>query len=77
MSQQKDEREAFETMLLNEQLREGTIEQKLAEFGLTMEEAALVREFQDTRKLRLLPTYLRFRSKAQNYFIKYGDYFGF
>ena len=77
MSKDNGEKEVFETVLLNEQLREGTIEQKLAEFGLKMEDAALVREFQDTRKLRLLPAYLRLRSKAKNYFLKYEDYFAF
>lgn len=77
MSAQKADEETFETVLLNEQVREGTIEQKLTEFGLKVEEAALVREFQDTRKLRLLPAYFRFRSKAKSYFLKYGDYFAF
>ena len=76
MIEQKFE-EAFEAMLLNEELRKGTIEQRFAEFGLKMTEAVLVREFQDSRRIRLLLPYLRFRSKAKNYFLKYGDYFLF
>ena len=67
----------FENLLLNEQLREGTPEERLVEFGLNLEVAAKVREFQETRKMRLLFTYLRFRSRAQKYFLKYGDYFIF
>ena len=67
----------FENLLLNEQLREGTTEERLAEFGLEVEIAAKVREFQETRNLRLLPTYLRFRTRAKKYFQKYGDYFLF
>jgi hypothetical protein len=67
----------FENLLLNEQLREGTTEERLAEFDLEIEVAAKVREFQETRNLRLLPTYLRFRTRAKKYFLKYGDYFLF
>ena len=68
----------FENLLLNEQLREGTtVEERLAEFGLEVEVAAKVREFQETRNLRLLPTYLRFRTRAKKYFLKFGDYFLF
>lgn len=67
----------FENLLLNEQLREGTVEERLAEFGLEVEVAAKVREFQETRNLRLLPTYLRFRTRAKEYYLKYGDYFLF
>ena len=67
----------FENLLLNEQLREGTVEERLAEFGLEVEVAAKVREFQETRNLRLLPTYLRYRTRAKEYFLKYGDYFLF
>ena len=69
--------EPFETLLVNEQLREGTIEERLAEFGLTVDVSAKVREFQETRSLKLFPTYLRFRSRAKKYFLKYGDYFMF
>lgn len=76
MNEEKIEK-AFEAMLLNEELREGTIEQRLAEFGLKITEAVLVREFQDSRRIRLLIPYLRFRSKAKSYFLKYGDYFLF
>ena len=67
----------FENLLLNEQIREGSPEERLVEFGLNLEVASNVREFQETRKLRLLFTYLRFRSRAKRYFLKYGDYFIF
>ena len=43
----------------------------------TVDEAAKVREFQDTHDLRLLFIYLRFRGRAKRYFQKYGDYFAF
>ena len=69
--------EPFEALLLNEQLREGTIEEQFADFGLTVDEAAKVREFQDSHDLRLLFAYLRFRARAKRYFQKYGDYFAF
>ena len=77
MDKRTDEEEAFETVLLNEQLREGTIEERLAEFGLNAESAGLVREYQGAPSLRLLAAYLRHRGKAQRYFKKYGDYFVF
>ena len=72
-----ESQEPFEALLLNEQLREGTIEEQFADFGLTVDEAAKVREFQDTHDLRLLFIYLRFRGRAKRYFQKYGDYFAF
>ena len=77
MDNRSAEAEAFEAVLLNEQLREGTIEERLAEFGLNAESAGLVREYQSAPNLRLLPGYLRHRGKAQRYFQKYGDYFVF
>ena len=76
MKQEHSDR-PFENLLLNEQLRAGTPEERLVEFGLNLEVAAKVREFQETHKLRLLFTYLRFRSRAKKYFLKYGDYFIF
>ena len=48
MDRDEDIDNGFEAMLLNEQLSEGTIEQRLAEFGLSIEEALLVRQFQET-----------------------------
>ena len=72
-----EQREPFETVLLNEQVKDGTIEEKLAEFGLSVEEAVLVREFQENFSLRLLLKYLRFRGKAKRYHEKHGDYFAF
>jgi hypothetical protein len=72
-----EQREPFETVLLNEQLKDGIIEEKLSEFGLSVEEAASVREFQGKFSLRLLPKYLRLRGKAKRYFQKHGDYFAF
>ncbi len=77
MSEQEGEEKTFEAMFINEQLTQGTIEEKLAEFGLNMEDAALMREFQDTRNWRFFLSYLRFRGKAKRYFKKYGDYFAF
>ena len=56
---------------------DGTIEEKLSEFGLSVEEAALVREFQENFSLCLFPKYLRLRGKAKRYHQKYGDYFAF
>lgn len=72
-----DEDTNFETVLLNQQLEEGTIEARLAEFGLDLEMAIKVREFQDTRKLGLLLGYLLHLGKAKRYFLKYGDFFAF
>ena len=76
MKQEHSDR-PFENLLLTEQLREGTPEERLIEFGLDLEAAAKVREFQETRKMRLLFAYLRFRNRAKKYFQKYGDYFIF
>ena len=74
---ENDSENNFEAVLLNQQLEEGTIEAKLAEFGLNFESAILVREFQDTRKLGLLLFYLFHRGKAKRYFLKHGDFFAF
>jgi hypothetical protein len=73
----EEQSEPFETVLLNEQLKDCTIEEKLAEFGLSVEEAIQVREFQESFSLRLLLIYLRLRGKAKRYHQKYGDYFTF
>ena len=72
-----DEDTNFETILLNQQLEEGTIEPRLAEFGLDLEMASKVREFQDTRRPSLLLAYLLHRGKAKRYFLKHGDFFAF
>ena len=72
-----EQREPFETVLLNEQVKDSTIEEKLTEFGLSVEEAVLVREFQESFRFRLLLKYLRLRGKAKRYHEKYGDYFAF
>ena len=72
-----DTEKDFETLLLNEQLSKVTIEERMAEFDLPVEDAAKVREFQETRKFHLLFKYLLLRGKAKRYFRKYGDYFAF